>query len=93
MYDKSQKNDTLTPNSLTLTNQKKIILTGIQEVYSTNDKFISLKTNGKKLMITGENITITKLLVDSGELEANGNFDSIKYSSNTSKKLFNRIFK
>lgn len=79
--------------SITLLSQKKLALTGVDEIYSSNDKLISLKTNGKKLIITGENINISKLNIDTGELEATGNIDSIKYSTNIKVGLLKRLFK
>ena len=80
-------------SSLILNNQRHISLTGIQEVYSANDKSLYLKTNNKKLLITGQNINITKLIVETGELEADGIFDSIRYSTKVSGNIFKRIFK
>ena len=83
----------ITKNNVILNNQNKLILSGIQEVYSTNDKMLILKANNKKLTISGNNINITKLLVDSGELEATGNFDCIKYSTSNQGSILKRIFK
>ncbi len=80
-------------SSIILNNQTSLSLTGVQEVYSTNEKLIMLKASGKKLTITGENINITKLNVDTGELEAKGMFDTIKYSTNIKTGLFKKVFK
>jgi len=80
-------------SSIILNNQTNLILSGVQTVYSTNEKFIILKTNGKKLTITGENISITKLSVDNGELEAKGQFESIKYTQNIKNTIFKKVFK
>ena len=80
-------------NNVILNNRSSIALTGINEVISTNDRQLLLKTNNTRLTITGHNINITKLVIDTGELEATGTFDSIIYSGNGKKSIFGRIFK
>ncbi len=87
------KNNMQANYSIILNNQSKLSLTGIQEVISTNDKMLILKTNGKKLTISGNDINITKLIVDTGEMEATGTFDSIKYDKTFTGNIFKRFFK
>ncbi len=81
------------PSSVILNNRSSLTLTGISEVISSNDKQLLLKTNNTRLTITGSNINIMKLVVDTGELEATGVFDSIIYSGSAKKGLLGRIFK
>ncbi|MBE5735389.1 MAG: hypothetical protein E7361_02970 [Clostridiales bacterium] len=81
------------PQSVVLNNRNNLILTGISEVISTNDKLLLLKLSNTKLTITGQNINIAKLVIDTGELEATGQFDSIVYSNQIKKNIFSRIFK
>jgi sporulation protein YabP len=81
------------PNSIVLNNRSSIILTGISEIISSNDKQLLLKTNNSHLTISGSEINITKLIVDTGDLEATGVFDSIVYSGGTKKNFFQRLFK
>ena len=78
---------------LTLTNRKKLTLTNVSEVVSSNETNILLKIAQTKVQITGNSINITKLDVASGLLEAEGNFDSIKYDKANSQNLFKRLFK
>ena len=84
----------ITNQSLSLINQSQLKLTGISDIISSNDKILILKINKNRLTITGNNINILKLIVETGELEATGNFDCIKYSNNTNNGgLLKRIFK
>lgn len=80
-------------STLTLTNRKKLSLTGVSEIISSNDQNIYLKINSSKMVISGRNINITKLDVTNGLLEAEGMFDCMKYDKSGSTSLFKRIFK
>ena len=77
--------------TLTLDNRSLLKLTGIAEIISSSDTQISLKTDNSGAIITGQDIRITKLDISSGMLEAEGNFDSIKYGKNGN--IFKRLFK
>lgn len=88
------QNEIASTNSiLTLTNRKKLSLTNVSEIISSNENNITLKIAQNKAFITGKNINITKLDVGAGLLEAEGVFNSIKYDSSTNEGLFKRIFK
>jgi len=93
ILSKSKKETIEKDSSITLINQKKLTLTGVNEIFSSNEKNILLKCNSKKLIISGENINITKLDVNTGELEATGLFESLKYTSGLKTNLFKRFFK
>lgn len=87
-----KENKTATINELlSLSNRNTLHLSGILEVISTSDNELYLKLKDTTLSITGTNIHISKLDVQSGDLEATGNFDSIKYGK--SKNIFKRLFK
>lgn len=88
-------NNTHTSNisneSLNLINRKSISIEGIVEIIASNDNNICLKLKDTLLNITGSNINIIKLDISSGLLQAEGNFDSIKYGK--SGNIFKRLFK
>ena len=81
----------ITDENLILTNRKSLQLQGITEVIATSESNLYLKLKNTNLQITGSNITITKLDVEKGNLEANGNFDTIKYGN--SSGFLRKIFK
>lgn len=91
--EKNTKNPPIVSNSrLTLENQKKITLSGVMEVVSSNESSIVAKLNKSNVYITGSNIHITKLDVEQGVLEADGLFNQIKYNQKP-ENLIKRIFK
>ena len=85
-----EKINTFTNESLILLNRKNLKLEGIVEIISTSDTNISVKLKDSPLYLTGNSINITRLDIEQGILEANGNFESIKYTKNGGffKKLF-----
>jgi hypothetical protein len=86
-----EKTQSLSNESLYLTSRKSLKLEGIVEICATSDTNINLKLQDTSLQIYGNNISIFRLDVEQGILEANGNFDCIKYGN--SGNIFKRIFK
>ena len=77
--------------NLTLENRKTLKVAGIQEVCNSSENNICIKLKDTTLTILGTNIHITKLDVNSGILEADGEFNSIKYGKPAN--IFRKIFK
>lgn len=70
---------------LSLESRKKLSLTGVMEVISFNDKQIILNTNMGGLIIKGEELKMTKLDVQNGEVIIIGKINSFVYSGGKSK--------
>ena len=79
--------DTAGEQKLTLENQKKLYMSGVDSVDSFSDK-----VGGSKVLIGGEGIKITAYNKGNGALTADGKFDSIRYDANKAP-FFKRIFK
>ncbi len=76
-----------------LSNQNSLILTGISKVLTSTENEISVILNGQTLNIGGEKLTVTKLDIESGILEANGLVTNMKFAGHKQKeKFFKRIF-
>lgn len=88
----NEKSTKALSESLILQNRSNLKLEGIVEVLSTSDTCFNLKLKDTTLTITGENLNISKLDINAGLLEADGNFTSIKYGKGTGGFL-KRIFK
>lgn len=90
-----EKNTTLekktTPEALSLTNRKMLKLEGIAEIISSSETCMLIKMRDTNLTITGQNMHITRLDVNLGILDVDGNIDCIKYGK--SANFFKRIFK
>lgn len=82
---------TTTSDAISLINRKNLKLEGIVEIISTSETNLILKLKDTTLCISGENINIQKIDVNTGILEAEGKFTSIKYCK--SGNFFKRIFK
>ena len=76
-------------------NDRKIIkVNGVEKVKNINTNIFVGKVAGSMLTIQGNNLELTKLDLDSGEIEIVGLFNSLKYSGATQKlSLIKRIFK
>lgn len=77
--------------SLELKNRKNLKLEGITEVNSSSETLLSLKLNNTDLLISGQNLHITKLDVSLGLLDIEGNIECIKYGK--PGNFFKRLFK
>ena len=63
---------------LTLDNRKKIKVTGVSEVENFSDNAIEIDTCLGKLTIKGENLKISKLNIEDGELAVDGKINSLE---------------
>ena len=75
-------------------NREKLEMTGVIEVLSSSEKEIFARIDGGIAYITGEKMTITKLLPDEYLLVVSGVIDGICYQKKIAKKSFlGRVFK
>jgi sporulation protein YabP len=84
------------PHKLVLENREKLSITGIGRVYNANEKTISIEVNGTNLVIEGANMQVSKLDVQSGNMEIIGIINEIKYTNSglkNAKNFIDRIFK
>jgi sporulation protein YabP len=84
------------PHKLTLENREKLTLTGIGKVHNANEHTISVEVNGTNLIIEGSQMQVSKLDVQSGNMEVLGIISVIKYNNSgarSAKNFLNRVFK
>lgn len=84
-------------HSITLYNRSGGVITGVKDVISFDLNEIILDTEQGILMIQGEDLHVTKLMVEKGEVELNGIVDSMVYSDGGSGRserggLIRRLF-
>lgn len=79
--------------SVTIENQKKVLLTGICEVVSQVDKCVLAKTKTNMVSVSGAQLRVTKLNLEEGVLVVEGEVVGVKYSEAPAKGIFKRIFK
>ncbi len=92
--NKSVTNEVKSTNHiLTLTNRNNLTLTGVEKVISIKPDMVQLNSNNGNVVITGQNIEVTKLDLEQKNLELAGKFDSIKYLDNNKTPFIKKIFK
>ena len=84
-------------SNLNLESRRKLSLTGVAEVVNFNDKQITLNTNFGVLNIKGEDLKMTKLDVQNGDIVIIGKMNSFVYSGSEAKKdnesILSKLFK
>lgn len=78
-----------------LENRAKLTLTDIVDVDSFDECTIIAITSMGELTVTGYNLHIVKLSVDSGEMKIEGTINSLTYSDRqqTTEGFFKRLFR
>lgn len=83
---------------ITLNNRGLGLITGVNAVISFDPNEILLETEQGMLLIKGNELNVTKLTLEKGEVEIDGRVDSFTYSDikpgvRDEGSLFNRLFK
>ena len=76
-------------HTLSMENRRKAMLTGIDEVLAFDENQVILRTDGGEIVLTGENLHVTKLLLDDGQMAVEGKIDGVFY---TQKKMHRGFF-
>lgn len=85
-------------HKMMLNNRRTCNLSGISDVLSFDENEIILETDQGMLMIKGSDLHVNRLMLDKGEVDIDGKFDSFTYSEQTSmsakgESLLARLFK
>ena len=82
------------PHKLIVEGRKAFTIFGVTEVLETTGGFLSVKLAGEILSIKGSEISIKKLAIEEGILEAAGVVDEVKYAHKRERiPLLKKIFK
>lgn len=77
---------------LTIEQQSKITMTGVDSVDSFSDMSIQLTVNGKRVQITGTKLKVIAFASGSGNFSATGEVKEVRYGG-AKGKFFARLFK
>ncbi|MGN1467840.1 MAG: sporulation protein YabP [Ruminococcus sp.] len=82
-------------HNLILENRKNLSLGGIDDVLGFNDEMVTLSGSCGILIVRGENLHISKLSLETGEVSLDGKIDGLIYSEDKKEKsgVFSRLFK
>ena len=86
------------PHKLLLTNRRTCNISGVNDVLSFDVNEILLETEQGMLMIKGNELHVSRLSLDKGEVDVDGRIDSFTYSENAGygtngESLLARLFK
>ncbi len=87
-------------HKLIMTNRRTCIMTGIRDVISFDVHEILLETEQGMLTIKGNELHVSRLMLDKGEVDIDGQIDSLTYSESKGagigakgESLLTRIFR
>lgn len=81
---------------LTMSGRSRLCVTGVEDVDSFDDDSVTAYTSEGVMTVRGADFKINRLNVDSGELELEGEIDSIEYTDGHGKDsggFFSKLFK
>ena len=83
------------PHSLIIDGRKNISVTGVTEADNFNDEEIILYTSYGQITIKGEDLQISVLSTESGDVTASGKVKSVTYSDRTEKhqSFLSKVFR
>ncbi len=81
-------------HNVIIENREKISMSGVTDVGSFDEETLNIQSQSGCITVRGENLQITKLSLDSGELCAEGIINSVAYSAPAakSKGFFSKVF-
>ncbi len=81
-------------HSLTLVAREKLEISGVSDVKGFNEDTISVITDRGNLIVKGENLHISRLSLEKGEVSLDGKVNSLQYLGDAPQKgVLARIFK
>lgn len=79
------------PHTLAMDNRRKADLTGISEVIAFDDNQVILGTDQGEIVMTGEGLHVTRLMLEDGQLSVEGRIDGLYYAQRKKKRgIFGR---
>ena len=83
------------PHGLTLEGRGKLVISGVTDVDSFNEAEVNLVTEAGFVTITGQQLHISHLSLEDGQLVVEGEISGIVYADNVAREggLFSRLFR
>lgn len=91
-------NSSARTHKLSMTNRKNCLINGVNDVLSFDIHEILLETEQGMLMIKGDDLHVSRLTLEKGEVDIDGRIDSLTYSDAAGSErkhesLLTRIFR
>jgi sporulation protein YabP len=81
--------------NINLKNRSNLKISGIEHIYSFDEKKVELKTSAGDVIIEGEGMEMSKLSIDENVISIDGTINSIVYSKvkKSQEGFFKKVFK
>ena len=85
-------------HKVSMTNRRNCTLSGVKDVLSFDIHEVLLETEQGMLMIKGDDLHVSRLTLDRGEVDVDGRIDSLTYSEvsggvHKTESLLSRLFR
>ncbi|MBQ6569916.1 MAG: sporulation protein YabP [Clostridia bacterium] len=82
-------------HNMILEGRKKLVISGVTDVGSYDDRTVTASTELGELTIKGEGLNITRLSVETGDMNVEGKISSLDYTDDLPKTagFFARMFR
>lgn len=81
-------------HTIRITDRKKLMITGVEDVDCFNEQVVVLRTPLGMLTIAGTSLNIAHLNLEEARVEIDGEFDSLEYTGGRKKNgLMGRLFR
>lgn len=82
-------------HSISLKNRSDLLISGVEQIYSFNDKKVDVQTCDGRLVIDGEGLDMNKLNLEENLISVQGTINSIIYSKSrkAQESFLKKVFK
>ena len=82
-------------HSISLKERSSLVISGVDHIYSFNDKKVELLTSAGRLTVEGENLDMNKLNLEESIISVEGTINSINYTKEKKPEetFFKKVFK
>ena len=82
-------------HSISLKERSSLVISGVDHIYSFNDKRVELLTSAGRLIVEGESLDMSKLNLEESIISVEGTVNSLNYvkAKKTEEKFLKKVFK
>ena len=94
MKNELQTVNTGVPNNVIIEDRKRMSISGVLDVESFDENEISLNTTGGNILVTGEDMRVERLSIETGDIVIEGFIICIEYNDKQRRKegFWSRLF-
>ncbi len=82
-------------HTISLKDRSSLVISGVDHIYSFNDKKVELLTSLGRLIVEGENLDMNKLNLEENIISVEGTINSLNYAKEKKpeEKFLKKVFK